>query len=98
MSGPSVESGSLPPCPAWCSPGSHVPAFPGHMAELGAVALSTTQGLEVALYQYLSRPVELWLSLVNENGDHDTISLDLTQAHGLYDLVGDALTRLGVEL
>lgn len=94
MNGPAAESGSIAACPAWCAPGSHVPAFPGHSAELGSVALSATQELEVALYQYLSRPVELWLTLVSENGDHDLTALDVEQARRVRDLLSLALAAV----
>lgn len=85
-----------PDCPVWCD-GSHSAEYPVHSVEVGEVELAGDMTLGVSLFAHFHQLPAIWL--LEHTGVNTTV-LDLTteQARSLYDLLGDALTRAGVEL
>jgi hypothetical protein len=83
-------------CPQWCE-GQHAAEFPVHVGETGEVELAGGQVLTVSLYKNRDEPVQVWLMSHSENST-EVQSFELTAAHGLYDLLGDALVQAGVQL
>jgi hypothetical protein len=82
--------------PSWCDR-QHAAGYPVHSLEVGDVQLAGGVTLGVSLFANDNQPLTVWLT---EYIGLNTTVLDLTpeQAHALYDVLGDALTRLGVEL